>query len=183
MPPVRFCSACGARLPSAPPVTCPECGTRHYRNPKPGANAIVVDEDRVLLVRRAHAPWHGAWCSPGGFSEPGEHPLETVAREVLEEAGQHIDVTAYLGVWVHEYSDEPGTDPDAEVINVAYYLARPTAREKGAVDPAEVSEVRWFRWDELPTELAPPGTLEAVLAVARATLEGSAPPLPDRPTQ
>lgn len=37
-----------------------------------------------------------------------------------------------------------------------------------------MSELRWFGWDELPPDLAPPGTLEAVLAAARA-----ATPLPD----
>lgn len=183
MPPVRFCSACGARLPSPPPVTCTECGAQHFRNPKPGANAIVVDDDRVLLVRRAHAPWRDAWCGPGGFCEPGEHPLQTVEREALEETGQRIEVTAYLGVWVHEYADEPG-DPLVEVINVSYYLARPAGPGGSEVDPTEVSEVRWFLWDELPEPLAPPGTLEAVLAVARATLLGErTSALPDRPAR
>jgi hypothetical protein len=31
-----------------------------------------------------------------------------------------------------------------------------------------VSEVDWFAWDDLPAELAPPGTLEAVLELARS---------------
>ncbi len=70
------------------------------------------------------------------------------------------------------------------MINVAYYLATVAARGAGPVDPAEVSEVRWFAWDELPAELAPPGTLEAVLTVARRARDGrhASSPLPDRPT-
>jgi ADP-ribose pyrophosphatase YjhB (NUDIX family) len=152
----------------------------HFRNPKPCANAIVVDDGRVLLVRRAYGPWYDAWCSPGGFCERGEHPLETVEREVLEESGQLVEVTEYLLVWVDEYGDAPG-DPDAEVVNVAYYLGRPRGPGGGTVDPTEVSDVAWFPWDELPEKLAPPRTLGAVLAVARATLEGRATPLPDRP--
>jgi ADP-ribose pyrophosphatase YjhB (NUDIX family) len=181
MPAVRFCSACGTSLPAPPPVTCAACGVPHFRNPKPCANAIVVDGGKVLLVRRAHAPWYDAWCSPGGFCERGEHPMATVEREVLEETGQPVEVTEYLGVWVDEYADAPG-DPESEVINVAYYLAAPAGRGGGSVDPAEVSEVRWFGWDELPENLAPPGTLEAVLAVARASLDGRrTTALPDRP--
>ena len=152
----------------------------HFRNPKPCANAIVVNGERVLLVRRAQAPWRDAWCSPGGFCEPGEHPLETVEREVLEETGERVEVTAYLGVWVDEYADTPG-EPDAEIINVAYYLARPTETRAAEPDTAEVSEVRWFGWDALPERLAPPGTLEAVLAAARATVAGERRPLADRP--
>ena len=165
MAPVRFCSACGAELPSSPPVTCARCGTAHYLNPWPCANGIVVRDGRILLGRRAHAPWRGLWGSPGGFCELGEHPAETVAREVREETGLEVEVDDYLGTWVDVYADDP-RDPDAGVINVAYYLASVTGDARERADPAEVSELRWFAPDELPSELAPPGTLEDVLAVA-----------------
>ena len=175
MPPVRFCSACGTPLDSEPPVTCGECGTSHWCNPKPCAKAIVVAGDEVLLTRRAYAPWKDAWCSPGGFCELGEHPLETVEREVLEETGLRVEVTGYIGVWVDGYADDPANDSD--VINVGYYLAAPLERT-GSFDTREVSEIRWFGWDELPAELAPPGTLRAVLAAVRAGLVS---PASDRP--
>jgi len=167
MPEVRFCSACGAPLPSPPPVTCTACGVSHWRNPKPCANAIVVGDDKVLLARRAYAPWKNAWGSPGGFCEAGEHPIETVEREVLEETGLRISVTGYIGVWVDRYADEDAV-PDVDVINVAYYTAVPLGGDETAFDRREVSELGWFGWDELPPDLAPPGTLEAVLAAARA---------------
>jgi ADP-ribose pyrophosphatase YjhB (NUDIX family) len=161
----RFCSACGAQLPSAPPVACGSCGTSHWLNPKPCANGIVVDGDRVLLARRAYAPWKDLWGSPGGFVEAGEHPVETVEREVLEETGVRVAVTGYLGVWVDRYADDP-EDEEADVIDVGYYLARPE-RTDATPDPVEVSELGWFAWDEVPAGLAPPGTLAAVLAIAR----------------
>lgn len=176
MPEVRFCSACGAELSSQPPVACSSCGTKHWRNPKPCANAVVVEEGKVLLVRRAQAPWEGAWCSPGGFSEAGEHPIETVEREVLEETGLRVAVTGYIGVWVDEYTDELAV-PSTDFINVAYYTAEPLGGPEGPVDENEVSELRWFGWDELPRELAPPHTLSAVLASAGRTM-----PIRDRPT-
>jgi 8-oxo-dGTP diphosphatase len=166
VPAVRFCSACGAELPSRPPVTCARCGTSHYLNPWPCANGIVVHEARVLLGRRAHSPWYGLWGSPGGFCEIGEHPADTVVREVREETGLEIDVQGYLGTWVDVYADDPD-EADAGVINVAYYAAALVAGEATPADTAEVSEVGWFGWGELPEALAPPGTLEAVLEVAR----------------
>jgi 8-oxo-dGTP diphosphatase len=178
---VRFCSACGADLPSSPPVTCTSCGASQWRNPKPCANAIVVRDGNVLLARRSYAPWQGLWGSPGGFCEVGEHPIETVEREVLEETGIRVEVTGYIGVWVDHYADDPG--PDGEVINVSYYHAVPKGDHLGRVEAAEVSEMRWFGWDELPAELAPPGTLAAVLAAARRAEENGSTvtPLPDRP--
>jgi 8-oxo-dGTP diphosphatase len=145
-------------------------------NPKPCANAIVVEDGKVLLTRRAQAPWHGAWCSPGGFCELGEHPIETVEREVYEETGYRVAVTGYIGVWVDRYADEPSADDT--IINVAYYVAAPAGEAAGAPDDVEVSEVAWFAWDDLPADLAPPGTLEAVLAAARASKPHL---LPDHP--
>jgi 8-oxo-dGTP diphosphatase len=166
VPAVRFCSACGSELSSTPPVRCSSCGTSHYLNPWPCANGIVVDEGRVLLGRRAHSPWHGLWGSPGGFCELGEHPAETVVREVREETGLDVEVTGYLDTWVDVYADDP-SEPHAGVINVAYFTAVPTPAPRSAIDPAEVSEIAWFAWDEIPAELAPPATLRAVLDAAR----------------
>jgi ADP-ribose pyrophosphatase YjhB (NUDIX family) len=89
-----------------------------------------------------------------------------VEREVLEETGYRVAVDGYLGVWVDRYADDPA-EPEAAVINVAYYTAVVVDGGGGPVDPAEVSEVAWFAWDDVPAELAPPGTLAAVLAAAR----------------
>jgi 8-oxo-dGTP diphosphatase len=181
---VLFCSACGASLPSAPPVTCEACATSHWLNPKPCANAIVVENEQLLLVRRggAGSPWYGSWCAPGGFCEVGEHPIATAEREVREETGVNVTVTGYIGVWVDEYATERGRG-DAETINVAYYHAVRAGDDEGSFDPAEVSEVGWFDWDRVPTDLAPPGTLETVLAATRHLLAENAgvSPLPDRP--
>lgn len=179
MPTIRFCFACGSELPTPPPVTCASCGQGHWRNPKPCANGIVVHDGKVLLARRAYAPWEGTWSSPGGFSEAGEHPIDTVVREVLEETGVRVSVTGYIGVWIDRYSDDPH-DPEADVINVAYYTAVPTGAIDGEPDREEVSELGWFGWDELPAELGPPRTLEAVLAAARSAHDSS-PRLPDHP--
>jgi 8-oxo-dGTP diphosphatase len=136
----------------------------------------VIEDAKVLLVRRARPPWAGAWSTPGGFSESGEHPIETVEREVLEETGLRVAVTGYIGVWVDRYADSSNS-PGTDFINVAYYTADLLGRPDHSIDEAEVSELRWFGWDELPGELAPPGTLAAVLASARRTT-----PVHDRPT-
>ena len=167
---VRFCSSCAAELPAPPPVTCATCGVSHWRNPKPCANAIVLDGSRVLLARRAHSPWFGGWGSPGGFCDVGEHPVDTAVREVLEETGLRVEVTGYVGVWVDEYSDVPGLDGN-ETINVGYYVARPLGDvgdwDSDGFDPAEVGEMAWFPLDDLPSPLVPPGTLDAVLTAVR----------------
>jgi 8-oxo-dGTP diphosphatase len=178
----RFCSACGARLQAPPPVTCTACGRRHWRNAKPGAGGVVVRNGAVLLVRRAHDPWREMWSAPAGFCDGLEHPIEAVEREVLEETGVRVQVTGFLGIWTDEYTDTPGAD-DAELISVAYYHAAPLGERSGVPDPNEIAEARWFRWDEVPAVLAPPGTLQRVLGAAREAWEAgaTATPLLDRP--
>jgi ADP-ribose pyrophosphatase YjhB (NUDIX family) len=140
----------------------------HWRNPKLGAAAIVSEAGRVLLTRRAHAPWRGLWCAPSGFCDLDEHPTHAAERETYEETGIRVNVTGYIGIWLDRYSDDPLEEDDA--IAVAYYHARPTGEPADRHDPDEVAEMRWFAAEELPDGLAPPRTLPVVLAAWRADL-------------
>jgi len=58
---------------------------REYpERPIVGVGAVVLDDDRVLLVRRGNEPLKGEWSLPGGAVEVGETLETAVAREVLE---------------------------------------------------------------------------------------------------
>ena len=117
-----FCSGCGAALAGQPPIQCGNCGRQHWRNAKPAAGGLVVREGKLLLVRRAHDPWRGAWCAPSGFCDGDEHPICTAEREIYEEAGVRARVVGFLGIWVGDYGDE-GPTADTEWVSVAYYHA------------------------------------------------------------
>jgi ADP-ribose pyrophosphatase YjhB (NUDIX family) len=160
----RLCPRCGAELDLARApgrVTCPACGFAAYANPKPAANAFVVDAGgRVLLARRAVEPSAGLWDLPGGFVEEGEHPVETLRRELREETGLEIEPETFAGMWMDVYGD----GPDAESTLCLYWTARPVSGELHPAD--DVSELAWFAADELPapSDLAFPSVAEALAA-------------------
>ena len=86
----------------------------------PGAVAIVaMDEaDRVLMIRQYRHPVRSMlWEIPAGLRDvPGEQPLETARRELLEEAGYQA------GHWqvLADYLSSPGISTE----QVRVYLAR-----------------------------------------------------------
>ena len=40
--------------------------------PLVGVGSIIIENDRVLLAKRAHPPIQGQWSIPGGVLEVGE---------------------------------------------------------------------------------------------------------------
>jgi 8-oxo-dGTP diphosphatase len=104
----------------------------------------VDAEGRVLLVRRAGDPFRGYWDLPGGFLEEGEHPLEALRRELVEETGLAVEPDHFLGVWMDRYGDEA----DADATLNLYWTARVLGGEERAAD--DVSELCWFDRDGLP---------------------------------
>ncbi|MFJ8139162.1 NUDIX hydrolase [Streptomyces sp. NPDC096013] len=62
------------------------------------AYAVCVRDGRLLLAR-SPAPGGGhEWVLPGGGMDHGEHPNDTAVRELEEETGYHVEVTALLGM-------------------------------------------------------------------------------------
>jgi 8-oxo-dGTP diphosphatase len=66
--------------------------------PLVGVGAVVLRDDRVLLIRRAKPPRQGEWSLPGGLQKLGETVYEAAAREVMEETGVAIQPLGIVDV-------------------------------------------------------------------------------------
>ena len=67
-------------------------GRRHPERPIVAVGAVILDGDRVLLVKRGQEPLKGEWSLPGGAVEIGETLQAALVREVREETCLDIEV-------------------------------------------------------------------------------------------
>src|SRR5215469_13760995 len=65
------------------------------------AAAIIVNDGRLLLVRRRVAEGELSWQFPAGAVEPGESPETAAVREAAEETTLSVRVVRQLGERVH----------------------------------------------------------------------------------
>lgn len=109
-----------------------------------GATAVILDDDRVLLVRRADT---GAWTPVTGIVDPGEHPATTAVREALEEAGVVVEVEALVRVHVippRTYVNGDSAHYLDHVLRCRYVSGDAHVADEESVD------VGWFPLDALP---------------------------------
>ncbi|HKV57945.1 MAG TPA: NUDIX hydrolase [Ktedonobacteraceae bacterium] len=67
-----------------------------------GAGALVVHDQRVLLVRSTYGVTKGRYLLPAGRVNPDELPDRAAARETFEETGLRVEIEGLMGVrlWV-----------------------------------------------------------------------------------
>lgn len=52
-----------------------------------GVYGVLLENNKILLIKKARGPHKGKWDLPGGSIEFGEEPYETLKREFYEETG------------------------------------------------------------------------------------------------
>jgi ADP-ribose pyrophosphatase YjhB (NUDIX family) len=108
-----------------------------------GVRAVLLDGDKVLLVRLTYLP---GWHFPGGGVEPGETAEDAAKRETLEEAGYSVWGRPTLhGFFLNRIA---GTARD----HVAVYVWRDFAPAKDFERNFEIAEIGWFAATDLPVD-------------------------------
>jgi ADP-ribose pyrophosphatase YjhB (NUDIX family) len=112
---------------------------------------VVVDGDHALLVDHKNA---GLWLPPGGHVESGEHPRDTVVREVHEELGftptHNIEPPLMITCTTTVGLTAGHTDVSL------WYVVNTSQRQNMTFDADEFHGVKWFAFDEVPFERAEP---------------------------
>jgi 8-oxo-dGTP diphosphatase len=133
--------------------------SREYPDyPRVGVGAVILHEDKVLLVRRGKSPSFGKWTLPGGLVELGETTTEAIAREIVEECGIKIRIVDVAGVITRVVRD------DDDRIRYHYvlvdYLAYPDSMD--VVAGSDAAEARWFEIERLAELDTTPGLLDMI---------------------
>jgi 8-oxo-dGTP diphosphatase len=135
--------------------------------PRVGVGIIIRRGEEVLLIRREHVHGSGSWSTPGGHLDFGESPEACAVREAEEETGIVVAHVRYRAI-TNDIFEAEGRHYVTIWLEGEYREGEPVVNA-----PHEMSEVGWFRWDDLPSPL--------FLPLANL-LEGHSYPPPPRPS-
>lgn len=113
--------------------------------PLPAVDAVIVKNNKVLMIKRRIEPFRGFWCLPGGFLEYGETVEEGVIREVWEETGLKTIIKTLIGVY-----SNPRRDPRGHTVSSAFLLEIRGGKVKLN---EESSEYKWFALKNTPDKV------------------------------
>ncbi len=121
---------------------CPECG--RFDNRGLTIDAVVIKDNKVLLIKRGIEPFKGSWGIPGGYVEWGQTVEVTVKRELKEETGLDAAELKLIGVF-----SKPNRHPK-QAINLGY-LVKAEGKLKAGDDAVDAN---WFDINKLPKKIA-----------------------------
>lgn len=110
-----------------------------------GARIMLVDGDKVLLVRQSYVR---GWQFPGGGVEPGETALAAAKRECFEETGFQVkDIPQLHGVFHNDNSGFSNRD------HICFFVATEFDQARPFVPNGEIVEIGWFHHQDLPQDI------------------------------
>lgn len=108
-----------------------------------GARALVLEGDKVLLVRHTYGD---SWYTIGGAVDRGETPMQAMVRELKEEVGViPLEPPKLMNVYYTNYHKR-----DDYVI---FYTVHAFTRVPS--NSPEIAEIRWFNLEALPLDVSP----------------------------
>lgn len=114
--------------------------------PFAAVSIVITQNEKVLLMKRAHDPKAGFYSVPGGLVELGEKFEDSAIREVEEETGLNVRLERLIDVVDSISYDEQGIRFHYVLIG---FLATPIGHETKFILSTESLDTRWVHFDEL----------------------------------
>jgi 8-oxo-dGTP pyrophosphatase MutT (NUDIX family) len=129
-----------------------DSGVEIFRRQKPAtppkhlvSYCLLADTDHILLVDHIKA---GLWLPSGGHVDPGEHPRQTVRREIVEELDIEADFI-FPGPQFLTATTTVGSTPGHVDVSL-WYILKGDRQTPLNFDRGEFRQVRWFHRNQLP---------------------------------
>jgi ADP-ribose pyrophosphatase YjhB (NUDIX family) len=131
--------------PSAEELEARRAARRYPDRPLVAVLAVVLRDDKVLIVQRAQQPNAGRWGFPGGVLELGETVAEGAMRELLEETAITADAAGVLNV-----NDAVSRDDEGRVqFHYVLVAVRGIWRAGDGVAGDDAAAVAWATRDDI----------------------------------
>ena len=108
-------------------------------------DSILIENGKLLLIKRGNMPEKGKWALPGGRLEEDETVEECLVREAKEETGLDVEPLKLMGIY-----SKPERDP-RKIVSLIYVVKKVGGEPKAGSDAAELA---WFDLNQLPEGLA-----------------------------
>jgi len=143
-----------------------------HRYPLPAVGALIIYNNRVLLVQRRNPPMVGQWAIPGGRVEWGESMAAAAAREVLEETAIHITVGEIIYVFESLTGDDGNGLPTHHYVLIDF-AATPIDPTAEPVPADDALDARWVSLDALSSLRVAEPTLELIRRITGKNVSAS----------
>lgn len=126
--------------------------------PKIGVSALLVKDNKVLLVKRGKEPFKGFWSLPGGLLEFGEEAKTATIREVKEETELNVQEPEFL-TYLEAMSTDGNEDTPFHYVLLVFLFQKIDGIAKAGDDAADC---RWVDDAELDKLRLTPKTAEII---------------------
>ena len=108
-------------------------------------DGFIVDDDKILLLKRNNYPAINEWWVPGGRVVKNELLCDSIIRKVKEETGLDVEILNQIGLTETIFETK-------HTVNVCFSL-RVKSDNINITINSEHSEYKWFKMDSLPINI------------------------------